>query len=134
MCALVTGVQTCALPISLLADGRVLVAGGARSGSEVLATLEVFDPAANAFTPAGTLARARHKHAAIAMGNRVLLLGGASIPESDDPFADSEWWSADGIVAGLRLAAGRYKFLDSLVMLAAGRVLVDGRSEEHTSE
>src|SRR3546814_16156156 len=60
------------------------------------------------------------------MGNRVLLLGGASIPESDDHFADSEWWSADGIVAGPRMAAGRYKFLDSLVMLADGRVLVPG--------
>src|SRR3546814_13061787 len=60
------------------------------------------------------------------MGNRVLLLGGASIPESDDHFADSEWWSADGIVAGPRMAAGRYKFLDSLVMRAGGRVLVAG--------
>src|SRR3546814_17528534 len=75
---------------TLLADGRVLVAGGSRSGSEVLATLAVFYPAANAFTPAGTLARARHKHAAIAMGNRVLLLGGASIPASDDHFAASQ--------------------------------------------
>src|SRR3546814_18004050 len=111
-------------PAALLAGARVPVAGVPRSGSEVLATLEVFDPAANAFTPAGTLARARHQHAAIAMGNRVLLLGGASIPESDDHFADSEWWSADGIVAGPRMAAGRYKFLDSLVMIPSGRVLV----------
>src|SRR3546814_18274055 len=60
------------------------------------------------------------------MINRGLLLGGASIPEYDDHFADSEWWSADGIVAGPRMAAGRYKFLDSPVMLADGRVLVAG--------
>lgn len=111
---------------TLLADGRVLVAGGSRSGNEVLATLEVFDPATNTFTSAGALARARHKHAAIAMGDRVLLLGGASIPEADGHFVDSEWWSTDGIAAGPRMATGRYKFLDSLVTLADGSVLVAG--------
>lgn len=109
-----------------LPDGRVLVAGGSRSRSEVLASLETFDPTTDAFSAAGSLARARHKHAAIALGDRVLVLGGASIPESDGHFDDSEWWTPQGVAAGPRMAAGRYKFLDSLATLEDGRTLVAG--------
>src|SRR3546814_16673393 len=60
------------------------------------------------------------------MADRVLLLGGASIPESDGHFADSEWWSGDGTSTGPRMATGRYKFLDSLATLDDGSVLVAG--------
>ena len=109
-----------------LPDGRVLIAGGSRSGREVLASLEVFDPATDTFSPAGTLARARHKHAGVVIGDRVLIIGGASIPESDGHFNDSEWWTPQGVAAGPRMAAGRYKFLDSLAPLSDGRMLVAG--------
>lgn len=111
---------------TMLPDGRVLLAGGSRSTREVLASLEMFDPATDRFSPAGTLARARHKHAAIALGDRVLILGGASIPESDGHFDDSEWWTPQGVAAGPGMASGRYKFLDSLALLADGRLLVAG--------
>lgn len=113
---------------TLLDDGRVLVAGGSRSRSEVEASLELFDPRSASFSPAGTLQRARHKHAAIAIGERVLLLGGAAIPEDDGHFRDSEWWSATGVTPGPALQQGRYKFLDSLVRLADGSILVAGGS------
>lgn len=111
---------------TMLPDGRVLLAGGSRSAREVLASLEAFDPATDRFSPAGTLARARHKHAAIALGDRVLILGGASIPESDGHFDDSEWWTPQGVAAGPDMGTGRYKFLDSLALLADGRLLVAG--------
>ncbi len=111
---------------TLLRDGRVLLAGGSRASREVLTSLEVFDPAANRFIPAGKLSSARHKHAAIALGGRVLVFGGASIPEDDGHFNDSEWWTPEGVTPGPRMAMGRYKFLDSLAMLDDGRVLVTG--------
>ncbi len=109
-----------------LADGRVLVAGGSNSRDTVLASLEIFDPASDTFSPAGTLARSRHKHAAVRFGERVLFVGGASIPEADGHFNDSEWWTPQGIMTGPNMAAGRYKFLDSLATLEDGRVLVAG--------
>ena len=111
---------------TLLPNGRVLFAGGSGSGRDVLASLEIFDPATDAFSPAGMLARARHKHAAIAIGERVLILGGASIPEQDGHFDDSELWGPQGTAAGPRMNEGRYKFLDAVTVLSDGRVLVAG--------
>lgn len=109
-----------------LVDGRVLMAGGSRDRTQTVAEFEVFDPATERFSPAGTLARARHKHAAILVGSRVLVLGGAAIPEGDGHYDDSEWWSAEGVGPGPRMAAGRYKFLDALIALDDGRTLVAG--------
>lgn len=111
---------------TLLADGRVLVAGGSRDSSNVLASLELFDPATARFSPAGTLARARHKHAAVRVGERVLLLGGASIPEASGHFRDSEWWQAGQLTPGPGMSEGRYKFLDAMLALPDGSILVAG--------
>lgn len=113
---------------TLLPDGSVLVAGGSDSRRSVTATLERFRPATAEFVPAGQLATARHKHAAVLAGDHVLLLGGATIPEASDHFTSTERWSiTDGVVTpGPAMAAGRYKFLDAVVALADGRVLVFG--------
>jgi hypothetical protein len=61
---------------TLLADGRVLIAGGT-SGFDAT-TAELFDPATSAMTPAGDVGN-RHKHTATLLPNRnVLIAGGGS--------------------------------------------------------
>ena len=117
---------------TLLHDGRVLIAGGSDARGSVTATLEVFDPASGRFATAGRLDKARHKHAAVRLGDDVLILGGAAIPESAGHFQDSEIWRADatGTVPGPSMREGRYKFLDSVVALGDGRVLVGGSGSD----
>jgi hypothetical protein len=113
---------------TLLPDGGVLVAGGSDTRRSVTATLERYDPQTGSFFAAGTLGKARHKHAAVLVGGEVLLLGGAAIPESDGAFTETERWNpgTGEVAAGPRMAEGRYKFLDAVLVLPDGDVLVAG--------
>jgi hypothetical protein len=116
---------------TLLPDGTVLVAGGSDTRRSVTATLERYDPQAGTFVAAGKLRKARHKHAAVLVGGEVLLLGGAAIPEADGAFTDTERWNPDTgeVTRGPRMAEGRYKFLDAVLVLSDGDVLVAGGGE-----
>src|SRR3989454_775196 len=62
-----------------LLDGTVVVIGGS-DGTADLASAEFFDPAANNFNAAGSLATARSKHSAFLLpnNNEVLVVGGQS--------------------------------------------------------
>src|SRR3989442_14523614 len=61
---------------TLLADGRVLIAGGEGSGAPG-STLEIFNPATSSFSAGGTLATPRKNHAAVLLsGGRVMIVGG----------------------------------------------------------
>src|SRR3989442_4913836 len=61
---------------TLLADGRVLIAGGEGSGAPG-STLEIFNPATSSFSAAGTLATPRKNHAAVLLsGGCVMIVGG----------------------------------------------------------
>ena len=62
----------------LLRDGRVLIAGGEKSGAGS-STIEVFDPVTLTFSFAGALASPRTEHAmALIADGRVLIVGGSS--------------------------------------------------------
>jgi hypothetical protein len=63
---------------TLLADGRVLVAGGYSPDVDTqVASAELYDPRTGGFTPAGSMRSARAVHTAIATaGGRVLVAGG----------------------------------------------------------
>ena len=62
---------------TLLADGRVLIAGGYSSSQTGLASAEVWDPATGHFSPTGGLSAGRGNQTATRLGDgRVLVAGG----------------------------------------------------------
>lgn len=73
----------------LLADGRVLLTGGASdNGRNIYDSAEIFDPSRDTFTPASKMKLARYKHrgASLLLSNgSVLIAGGAQQPEVYDP-------------------------------------------------
>ncbi len=82
--------------LTLLRDGRVLVAGG--FPSEASRTSEIFDPVTGSFTPSGNLIHGRYLHAAILLADgRVLIVGGMradanSADGSATATAEAEVW------------------------------------------
>jgi hypothetical protein len=117
---------------TLLADGRVLIAGGATNGppdSQTVAAAELYDPAKNVFTPAGSLHTARAKHsAALLPDGRVLIIGGSDVQISRGRFASAEVYDpAKGTFAEVgNMSTARYKIRDAVVALRDGRILVAG--------
>ena len=67
---------------TVLADGRVLVAGGCSNGAALAAT-EIYDPAQGTWTPAAALHEARFGHSATALTDgTVLVVGGQGSDKS----------------------------------------------------
>lgn len=73
-----------------LDDGRVLAVGG-RTGSNDVATCELFDVATREWTPAPSLSRPRHKAAVVCIAGHVLAIGGCGPDYSVDPRAVEVW-------------------------------------------
>ena len=62
---------------TLLPDGKVLIAGGFAGDENTFASVEIFDPATNMFSPAGEMSAARAGHSATLLPNgKVLIAGG----------------------------------------------------------
>ncbi len=106
---------------TLLEDGRVLVVGGQETPSRELDSAEIYDPAADSWSSAGSMSVARgegHRATRLSDG-RVLVIGGTDefVAEIYDP-SDGQWSQA-GVMAEARNAA-------TSTLLADGRVLVTG--------
>lgn len=108
---------------TLLASGKVLLAGGTSSGGAPLASAEIYDPVANTFTlTASSMASARTEHvAALLPDKRVLLAGGGTdTAEIFDPATGA--FTATGSCTVVR-AGGR------AVVLRSGNVMINGGTD-----
>ena len=110
-----------------LADGKVLVAGGFQPmGPQTiyLASAELYDPAADLWTPVGSLSTGRSNHRAVLLASgKVLIMGGA---DSQSFFASAELYdpaTAAWTPAG-PMSVARTVFAAAL--LASGKVIVTG--------
>ena len=109
---------------TLLPDGRVLVVGGFGADGEALASVELVDPVSGAVTSGPALPDPRAAHAAVAVGDRLLVVGGTTrggTAVRTTHVLDGTSWTD-----GPRLAVPRVKH--AAVALADGRVLVVGGS------
>lgn len=111
-----------------LRDGRVLLTGGTAQG-RVVRSAEVYDPRTGRFTTTGSLTTRRHKHAATLLHDgRVLVLGGSNEHDWNGRYRSAELYDprTGRFTRASSLAQPRFKFLDAVVTMPSGAVLVAG--------
>jgi hypothetical protein len=121
---------------TLLADGRVLVAGGYGNRDEALASAELYDLVANAFSVTGSLADARGSHTATLLADGSVLIAGGGpaswLNASSSYLASAEVYdpgtgtfSPTGSMTTARDGHTATALLDGRVLIAGGNDLGD---------
>jgi hypothetical protein len=118
---------------TLLADGRVLVVGGAigsfEAGFTTLASAELYNPATGAFSATGALAGPRDLHTATLLDDgRVLVAGCATSPFAELYNPTTGAFSATGSPIGNRCVGTATLLPNGLVLLAGGGAFNEARS------
>ena len=116
---------------TLLPDGKVLMLGGARDRT-VLSSAELYDPATGTFALAGTMRLPRYKHAAIVLKDgHTLILGGSDERDWRGKYSSAEIydWKSGKFTSIPAMASQRFKFLDAVVQLKGGNILICGGSK-----
>lgn len=112
---------------TVLADGRVLVAGGL-DGIWVTASARLYDPYSGTWTPVGAMADARTRHTATLLADgRVLVAGGEGSDANLTPLATAELfdpatrtWARGGDMTTVRQDHSATRLLDGTVLVAGG--------------
>lgn len=113
--------------VTVLADGRALVAGGKlRNGAQFVADVDVWDPATRVFSPGPKLARPRADHVAVrAKDGAVVIFGGETEVRGgvDPEIVDAK---AEHVKPGPKIGEEPALFSPFLVALDDGRVFLGG--------
>jgi galactose oxidase-like protein len=112
---------------TLLADGRVLIAGGRGSGNDTLASAELYDPLTGTFSATGAMTTARLFHTATLLNDgRVLMTGGVGPASTGPVVANAELYdpSAGAFTpTGAYAGAGICDFCPPATLLTDGKTL-----------
>jgi hypothetical protein len=117
---------------TVLADGRVLVAGGYALGDGPLASASLYDPATNTFSPTGSLAEARGEQSSTLLSDgRVLIAGGgiAGWVFSGTFLASAELFDPKTGTFSTTGSLGTPREAHTSTLLKDGRVLITGGVE-----
>ncbi|MEO5625569.1 MAG: kelch repeat-containing protein [Dokdonella sp.] len=114
---------------TLLASGKVLVAGGA--DGVYLPAAEIYDPATGSWGSAGMLQFPRAGHAAASLASNGALIAGGAADGSNTITAEqyddaSNLWSSAGLLAAARLNASATRLQSGRVLVIAGGPAVNG--------
>lgn len=123
--------------ISALNDGRVLVAGGNASGSNLggggVTAVDIYDPASDRFVAAASLNFGRSLHAQVTLRDgRVAVIGGAqNTAEIFDPTAN-RWTVAAGTLPTTLKDMKAFELFDGRVFVAGGQNTATGVTTDAT--
>ena len=118
-----------AMTATLLASGKVLVAGGATSASDALNSTEIYDPTAKTWTLGTKMVQARSDYASIMLGNgKVLFMGGENINGVSIKNAELYDPTTGKFTATGNMTATRVEH--TAVLLSNGKVLVSGGNNQ----
>ena len=109
----------------LLPDGRVLVFGGTRTGSEFLRSCEFYDPRSDRWSPGPELHQGRWQHAAVRLQNGDILVAGSGEPGAE---MTSEVFEVESGTWRLSGALNRAWYGHGMTLLADGRAWLLGES------
>ncbi len=125
-----------ASPWPVLANGKVLTAGGLAASGALLATAELYDPAAGTFSPTGPLGTAVLAFGAVTLpSGEVLFLGGYSSVTGTPPTPGWEYTAGTNQVQGYDPTSGMFSPAGTLaeprlfgcnVLLPSGTALAIG--------
>ena len=111
---------------TLLANGKVLIAGGADQTGTGLASAELYDPGTGTFTQTGSMAVGRFLHTATPLQNGKVLIVGGALTSASNPVATAEVYdpATGAFTMTGEMATAREQHTATL--LADGRVLIVG--------